>query len=198
MHSPHRASWWTPQRSPLRPPPRSGPRPPAAASGSCRHPSVAMRTWSPRARVDHRLRPRVGLRDRPPISERDRAFDPAVEALGPNITPHNLRDTAASLAIQADASVVAVARLLGHESAPTTLNHYAGLFPTDLDDVAERLNAAARQTIANQSASNDNKKSPTKHRPERSEEEVAVARKSALSCKDMECPRQDSNLRHRL
>jgi integrase len=71
-------------------------------------------------------------------------FDDAVAALGLGITPHNLRDTAASLAIQAGASVVAVARLLGHESAATTLNHYAGLFPSDLDDVAVRLDAAAR------------------------------------------------------
>ena len=52
-------------------------------------------------------------------------FDPAVEALGLRISPHNLRDTAASLAIQEGASVVAVARLLGHESAATTLNHDA-------------------------------------------------------------------------
>jgi integrase len=46
--------------------------------------------------------------------------------------------------------VVAVARLLGHESAATTLNHYAGLFPTDLDDVAIRLDAAAREVIGDQ------------------------------------------------
>ncbi len=72
-------------------------------------------------------------------------FDDAVDALGLDITPHNLRDTAASLAIQSGASVVAVARLLGHESAATTLNHYAGLFPSDLDDVAQRLDAAARR-----------------------------------------------------
>ena len=57
-----------------------------------------------------------------------------------------MRDTAASLAIQAGACVVAVARLLGHESAATTLNHYAGTFPTDLNDVADRLDLAARQT----------------------------------------------------
>ena len=74
-------------------------------------------------------------------------FDDAVDALKLDITPHNLRDTAASLAIQAGASVVAVARLLGHESAATTLNHYAGLFPSDLDDVANRLDAAAREAI---------------------------------------------------
>nr|WP_236742939.1 site-specific integrase [Mycobacteroides abscessus] len=78
------------------------------------------------------------------------SFDRAVSALHMSITPHNLRDTAASLAIQAGASVVAVARLLGHESAATTLNHYAGLFPTDLDDVAARLDTAARRAIANQ------------------------------------------------
>jgi integrase len=98
-------------------------------------------------------------------------FDRAVDNLGLDITPHNLRDTAASLAIQAGASVVAVARLLGHESAATTLNHYAGLFPTDLDDVAKRLDAAARQTIASQLVSVDTRESPTKHRPERSQEE---------------------------
>src|SRR6476659_8522620 len=78
------------------------------------------------------------------------SFDAATAALGLTITPHNLRDTAASLAIQAGASVVAVARLLGHESAATTLNHYAGLFPTDLDDVAIRLDVAARQPIGDQ------------------------------------------------
>jgi integrase len=97
-------------------------------------------------------------------------FDAAVEALGLKITPHNLRDTAASLAIQAGASVVAVARMLGHESAATTLNHYAGLFPTDLNDVADRLDSAARQTIAQQSAPPDTKEAPTKHRPETSRE----------------------------
>jgi integrase len=88
-------------------------------------------------------------------------FDSAVEALGLKITPHNLRDTAASLAIQEGASVVAVARLLGHESAATTLNQYAGLFPTYLDDIASRLNAAARSTIASQRESSDATQSPT-------------------------------------
>lgn len=82
-------------------------------------------------------------------------FDDAVDALGLGITPHNLRDTAASLAIQAGASVVAVARLLGHESAATTLNHYAGLFPSDLDSVAAKLDIAARQTLGRRSHSAD-------------------------------------------
>ena len=37
-----------------------------------------------------------------------------------------------------------------NESAATTLNHYAGLFPTDLDDVAVRLDAAARGAVGDQ------------------------------------------------
>ena len=98
-------------------------------------------------------------------------FDSAVQALGLTITPHNLRDTAASLAIQEGASVVAVARLLGHESAATTLNHYAGLFPTDLDDIASRLDAAARLTIAGQRRPSDAKQTPTRHRPNKTEHE---------------------------
>lgn len=93
-------------------------------------------------------------------------FDDAVVLLGLQITPHNLRDTAASLAINAGASVVAVSRLLGHESAATTLNHYAGLFPTELEDVAARLDVAARETIRDLSVSSDTNEPPTKHRPE--------------------------------
>jgi hypothetical protein len=46
-----------------------------------------------------------------------------------------------------------------------------GLFASDLDDVADRLDTAARQTIAKQSVPPDIKEAPTKHRPERSEEE---------------------------
>jgi hypothetical protein len=40
--------------------------------------------------------------------------------------------------------------------------HYAGLFPTDLDGIASRLDAAARLTIASHGASSDAKPSPTK------------------------------------
>src|SRR5699024_4919806 len=76
---------------------------------------------------------------------RTRVFDPAVERSGLDITVHNLRDTAASLAIAAGASVVAVARLLGHENGATTLRHYAGLFPSDLDKVATALDRHARR-----------------------------------------------------
>src|ERR1700722_6442872 len=47
-------------------------------------------------------------------------------------------------------------------SAARTLNRDAGLFPTDLDDIASRLDAVARLTIASHGASSDAKPSPTK------------------------------------
>lgn len=72
-------------------------------------------------------------------------LDPASEAMGLSITAHHLRDTAATLAIAAGASVTAVARMLGHESAATTLRHYAGYFPDDLDIVANRVDAHAKK-----------------------------------------------------
>lgn len=70
---------------------------------------------------------------------------PAADSLGLTITPHNLRDTAATLAIAAGASVTAVARMLGHENPATTLKYYAGYFPDDLESIADRLDGFARQ-----------------------------------------------------
>ena len=75
---------------------------------------------------------------------RHRFFDPAVSRAGlAPLTPHDLRDTAASLAVAAGASVKAVQRMLGHASAAMTLDVYAGLFDDELDDVADRMGAAA-------------------------------------------------------
>jgi integrase len=56
---------------------------------------------------------------------------------------HDLRHTAASLAIAAGANVKAVQRMLGHESATLTLDRYGHLYDGDLDALADRLNAAA-------------------------------------------------------
>lgn len=55
------------------------------------------------------------------------------------VTPHDLRHTAASLAISAGANVKVVQRMLGHKSAKVTLDTYAALFPDDLDNVTEAL-----------------------------------------------------------
>nr|WP_279672389.1 site-specific integrase [Flexivirga meconopsidis] len=99
-------------------------------------------------------------------SWRRNVLNPVLEATGlPQITPHNLRDTAATLAINAGASVMAVAQLLGHETPSTTLRHYAGTFPTDLGDIAKKLDRAAR-TAKNKSRRREGAKdAPTRDRP---------------------------------
>lgn len=67
-------------------------------------------------------------------------FDGAAVAAGVSgLTPHELRHTAASLAVAAGASVLALQRMLGHDKPSTTLDVYADLFDEDLDDVAARL-----------------------------------------------------------
>ncbi|HEY4267239.1 MAG TPA: tyrosine-type recombinase/integrase [Galbitalea sp.] len=71
----------------------------------------------------------------------------AVDPLFPDITPHDLRHTAASLAISAGANPKAVQRMLGHASAAMTLDTYADLFEDDLDAVSERLNAVRAATV---------------------------------------------------
>jgi integrase len=77
---------------------------------------------------------------------RTRVFDPACTAAGiVGLTPHDLRHTAASLAIAAGANVKAVQRMLGHSSAAMTLDVYAGLFGDDLDSVAALLDAHVPQ-----------------------------------------------------
>jgi integrase len=83
---------------------------------------------------------------------RARVFRPAVEKCQkmdvafPSITPHDLRHTAASLAVSADANVKAVQRMLGHAKASMPLDVYADLFDADLDRVADRLDAAIQST----------------------------------------------------
>jgi integrase len=80
---------------------------------------------------------------------RGRVFTPAAGAIGvPQLTPHDLRHTGASLAVQAGTNVKAVQRMLGHASAAMTLDVYAGLFGDDLDAVADRLDEAAARARA--------------------------------------------------
>jgi len=45
----------------------------------------------------------------------------------PNVSPHDLRHTAASLAIQSGANIKEIQMLLGHKDASTTLKFYAGI-----------------------------------------------------------------------
>ena len=83
-------------------------------------------------------------------------FNPAVDKLRgldedgnpttdwPRPTLHDLRHTAASLAISAGANVKAVQLMLGHKSAALMLDTYADLFPDDLEAVADALDAAVQ------------------------------------------------------
>lgn len=75
---------------------------------------------------------------------RRRVFDRAARAVGlDGLRPHDLRHTAASLAVASGANVKAVQQMLGHASAAMTLDVYAGLFSDDLDALGERLHEAA-------------------------------------------------------
>ena len=100
------------------------------------------RTLPENAFVFHASQPVIPLRN---SNYRRRILTPALDRAGlpKSITPHNFRDTCASLSIQAGANVLAVSRLLGHKDPSVTLRHYASLFPNELDEVAERLEQAS-------------------------------------------------------
>lgn len=65
----------------------------------------------------------------------------------PYVTPHDLRHTAASLAISAGANIKVLQRMLGHASAAMTLDRYADLFEDDLETVAGALDQARRNEL---------------------------------------------------
>jgi integrase len=71
---------------------------------------------------------------------RRRVWQPAVADAGlSDLVPHDLRHTAASLAVASGASILAVARMLGHVDPSVTLKVYAGLYTDDLEALADRL-----------------------------------------------------------
>ena len=78
----------------------------------------------------------------------NRIWKPVRRELGiEHITVHDLRHTAASLAIKAGADVLIVQRMLGHADATETLNTYSHMFPDKLDEVmskVERIREAGR------------------------------------------------------
>jgi integrase len=63
----------------------------------------------------------------------------AADPTFPRITAHDLRHTAASLAISSGANPLVVQRMLGHASAAMTLDVYADLFDSDADTVAQNV-----------------------------------------------------------
>lgn len=77
-----------------------------------------------------------------PLGEFRWAFDKAVAAAGlGDLTPHELRHTAASLAIAAGADVKVVQRMLGHKTATLTLDLYGHLMDDNLDTVSNAMDA---------------------------------------------------------
>jgi Phage integrase family len=65
------------------------------------------------------------------------------------LTPHDLRRTAASLAMAAGPNVKAVQKMLGHADAAITLDIYADMFDDDLKAVAVALHEArSRASVA--------------------------------------------------
>lgn len=64
----------------------------------------------------------------------------------PRVTPHDLRHSAACLAVSAGANVKAVQRRLGHASIAMTLEVYADLFENDLEAVGVALDRATNFT----------------------------------------------------
>nr|WP_283818125.1 tyrosine-type recombinase/integrase [Microbacterium sp. CIAB417] len=75
-------------------------------------------------------------------------FRTAAAAAGaPNLTPHELRHTAASLAVQAGANVKVVQRMLGHASAAMTLDIYADLFDRDLEALSDAMDRARHNEV---------------------------------------------------
>lgn len=59
-----------------------------------------------------------------------------------DLTPKELRHTAACLAIAAGADVLVVQQMLGHADATETLNTYAKLWPDRLDQVTSLMSRA--------------------------------------------------------
>jgi integrase len=86
-----------------------------------------------------------GIRNDQPlrVSTFRSAFSAAAAAIGvPDLHPHELRHTAASLAIASGADVKVVQKMLGHASATMTLDTYGHLFEDRLDEVAAAMDAA--------------------------------------------------------
>jgi integrase len=100
---------------------------PDSGGGHMRGSNVRRRWWS-RAVAEAQLFPRT-------------VTDAAgKEAMVYDFKLHELRHTAASLAIQAGANIKALQNMLGHESAGLTLDRYGHLYGSDVEAVGEAIN----------------------------------------------------------
>jgi integrase len=81
------------------------------------------------------------------IFQRSALNQAPIELGVPGFTPHELRHTAASLAIASGADVKVVQQMLGHKSAAMTLDQYGHLFGDRLDLVADAMDAARAEAL---------------------------------------------------
>ena len=82
---------------------------------------------------------------------RRRVWKPALRASGiafPMPRVHDLRHTAASLAIQAGAHPKAIQEMLGHSSITITLDRYGHMFPSVAESLADALDRRFRDAEA--------------------------------------------------
>ena len=77
-----------------------------------------------------------------------RSAEPQGAETGARLHPHELRHTAASLAIASGADIKVVQQMLGHKDAAMTLNRYGHLFGDRLDVVADAMDAARLAALA--------------------------------------------------
>jgi integrase len=77
-----------------------------------------------------------------------RSFKPALRRAGldPALRFHDLRHSAASIAINRGANVLQVQNMLGHSSATVTLDTYSHAFPALAEQLRDELEAAYRET----------------------------------------------------
>lgn len=93
----------------------------------------------------------AGIRNAQPlrVSTFRTSFSAAARSIGvPDLHPHQLRHTAASLAIASGADVKVVQQMLGHKSATMTFDLYGHLMGDRLDVVADAMDAARAAALA--------------------------------------------------
>ncbi|MFQ5968630.1 MAG: tyrosine-type recombinase/integrase [Acidimicrobiia bacterium] len=79
-----------------------------------------------------------------------RIWRPALAAagLGEQVRIHDLRHTAASLLISQGAGPKAISEHLGHSSVQVSLDRYGHLFPSEFEKLADHLDSAYRDAVA--------------------------------------------------
>jgi integrase len=78
---------------------------------------------------------------------RNRVYNPAIERSGiPKITIHDLRHTAASLAISNGANIKVISRMLGHSDASMTLRVYSHAFDDDMKKLSDDIDTQLRSS----------------------------------------------------